>query len=47
MNFIAIEPAPTLDDVWRLFRETDLQQKETARQLKEYAQEAEQRSKRS
>lgn len=44
------EPAPSPDDVWRLFRETDRQQKETDRQLREtdqqlkkYAEEAEQR----
>ncbi|MEY3219625.1 MAG: hypothetical protein RIT27_982 [Pseudomonadota bacterium] len=38
------DPAPTLDDVWRLFRETDQQLKETDRQLKEQAREAERRS---
>jgi len=45
------DPAPTLDDVWRLFRETDQQLKETDRQLKEtdrqlkeQSQEAERRS---
>lgn len=45
MTELHTEPAPTLDDVWRLFRETDRQQKETDRQLKEYAQEAERRNK--
>ncbi len=29
------EPAPTLEEVWRLFRENAEQQKETARQMKE------------
>jgi hypothetical protein len=33
MNFD--EPAPTLEEVWRLFRETDLQFKETDRRFKE------------
>ena len=28
-------PAPTLDDIWRLFRETDRQMKETDRQMEE------------
>jgi len=36
-NIIYTDPAPTLDDVWRLIRETD-------RQLKEQSQEAERRS---
>jgi hypothetical protein len=29
------EPAPTLDEVWRLFKETDRKMKETDRQMKE------------
>jgi len=41
MNYT--DPAPTLDDVWRLIRETDRQQKETDRQLREQAQEANRR----
>jgi len=32
------DPAPTLEDIWRLFRETDLKMQETDRQLKENAQ---------
>jgi len=31
------DPAPTLEDIWRLFRETDLKMQETDRQLKENA----------
>lgn len=33
------DPAPTLEDIWRLFRETDRQQKENALQLKEMTRE--------
>ncbi len=33
------DPAPTLEEIWRLFRETDRQQKETDRQIKEMAKE--------
>jgi hypothetical protein len=33
------DPAPTLEDIWRLFRETDRQQKENALQIKEMSRE--------
>jgi len=39
------DPAPTLDDIWRLFRETSQQMKETDRIIQENARAAEQRSK--
>jgi hypothetical protein len=42
-NMNMSDPAPTLDDVWRLFRETDQQLKETDRQLKEQSQETDRR----
>jgi hypothetical protein len=38
-------PAPTLEDIWRLFRETDRKFQETERLLKEQAQEARLRAK--
>lgn len=44
MRDIRTEPAPTLDEIWRLFRETDQQQKEVAQLLRELAQETERRS---
>ena len=34
-TLIPNDPAPTLEDIWRLFRETDLQMKETARRFQE------------
>jgi hypothetical protein len=38
------DPAPTLDDVWRLFRETSQQIQDVRQLLKEQAQEADRRS---
>ncbi len=40
-----IDPAPTLEDVWRLFRENAAQQKETDRLLKQQSEEFAQRMK--
>jgi hypothetical protein len=39
------DPAPTLEDIWRLFRETSEQMKETDRLIQDNARAAEQRSK--
>ena len=36
-TLIPTDPAPTLEDIWRLFRETDLRMKETARIVEENA----------
>lgn len=35
MNDSTVTPAPTYEDIWRLFQETDRQMKETDRQIKE------------
>ena len=34
-TLIPTDPAPTLEDIWRLFRETDLRMKETDLRMKE------------
>jgi hypothetical protein len=38
-TLIPTDPAPTLEDIWRLFRETDRQQKENALQIREMSRE--------
>ena len=42
-NIIHTDPAPTLDDVWRLIRETDRQLKELSQEADRRAQEADRR----